>query len=131
MSQYIRLSEKAHELAQQAAEENNCSIEDFVSDLILILFGPSPDELDLAEIETLSDERLWILVNWPFALARQTRLWELTARSKEDGLSEAENTELEQLIDKWDDYILRRSTALLILKQRGHDVEERLGWRIR
>jgi hypothetical protein len=59
---------------------------------------------------------------WP----EGARLRELTARVKRASLTEAEQAELEALIDEADRYALLRSRALLVLKGRGHDVEARL-----
>jgi hypothetical protein len=50
----------------------------------------------------------------------------LIALGKAGIRSSAEAAEAEQLIDLVDRHMLLRSEALLILKQRGHDVESKL-----
>lgn len=52
-----------------------------------------------------------------------TRLRGLTETSKIGKLTDAEEIELDSLIDQYDDYVLARSTALLLLKRRGYDIE--------
>lgn len=69
------------------------------------------------DIQNYSDDQLWDVVdNYP---KQDTRLNELTALGKQGKLSADELTELEQRIDAWDQQILLRSEALLLLKQRG------------
>lgn len=77
-------------------------------------------------MNAFSDEQLWALVYRPFALAQDVHLRELTALGKAGHRSDAEQAEMERLIDLFDQYVLVRSQALVLLKQRGYDVEQRL-----
>lgn len=82
-----------------------------------------PDDQHLAK---LPDEQLWALVHRKIAWPQDARLRELTALGKQGTLSTEEQAELESLIDAYDQYVLLRSQALLYLKRRGYDVEQRL-----
>lgn len=73
------------------------------------------------ELQTYNDDQLWYVVNnYP---VEGVRLNELTALGKQGKLSADEITELEQRIDSLDQQILLRSEALLLLKQRGHEID--------
>ena len=76
--------------------------------------------------ENLSDEELWEKVHQPLAYKVDTRLRQLTEMGKARDLSAEEQVELEGLIKEYDSYVLRRSKAMLLLKERGHDVMEQL-----
>jgi len=54
------------------------------------------------------------------------RLRDLTARGKQESLSEEEQAEIAGLIDEADRMMLLRSQALLVLQQRGHSVQDQL-----
>jgi hypothetical protein len=53
---------------------------------------------------------------------QDSRLHDLIARGKAQALSQHEQDEVEHLVGKVDRYMLLRSKALLLLKQRGHSV---------
>jgi len=68
-------------------------------------------------LQNYNDDQLWDVVNnYP---VEDLRLKELTALGKQGKLSADELTELEQRIDAWDQQILLRSEALLLLKHCG------------
>lgn len=76
------------------------------------------------KLQTYNNDQLWYVIhNYP---KQDVRLNELIALGKQGKLSADELTELEQRIDAWDQQILLRSEALLLLKQRGHEVEKQL-----
>jgi hypothetical protein len=74
------------------------------------------------KVDTLSDEQLIAVIHRPFAWPLDARLRELTALGRQGALTDAEQSEMEGLIRAWDQYVLMRSKALLLLKQRGRDV---------
>ena len=116
-----------YERARQIADESNRSVEAVLLDGLTLLFGSSPDvNISADELERYSDEQLWALVHQRLVLPHDMRLRQLIALGEQGQLSEEERTEMEGLIDLVDRYMLLRSRALLLLKQRGHDVEQRL-----
>ncbi|MCB9437734.1 MAG: hypothetical protein H6673_12230 [Anaerolineales bacterium] len=71
-----------------------------------------PHMIDM--LQNYNDDQLWDVVNnYP---VEDLRLKELTALGKQGKLSADELTELEQRIDAWDQQVLLRSEALLLLK---------------
>jgi hypothetical protein len=73
------------------------------------------------ELQHYNDDQLWGVVNnYP---VEDAHLNQLTVLGKQGKLSADEITELEQRIDSLDQQILLRSDALLLLKQRGHEID--------
>jgi hypothetical protein len=122
----LKISGKLYERAKQMSAESNRPVEAVLMDSLNLLFGVEDEDIQLDDLTNLSDEQLWGIVHQRLAWPQETRLRELTALGKQNLLSEDEQAELEQLIDRVDRYTLLRSQALLLLKQRGYDVEQRL-----
>lgn len=120
----LDLPDEMYERVRQIAEDSRRPVENILLESLVLLFGESP--LTPQQIETFSDAQLWAVVHRPLAWPLDARLRELTARSKRGDLTQDEQTELERLVDQVDNYILLRSKALLLLKERGHDIETRL-----
>jgi hypothetical protein len=128
MSQAIELQVPAEivERAEQIAKESNRSIETVLIEALSLLFGSSEAEISPKDLQNYTDERLWALVYQNLAWPQEVRLRELLALGKAGQLNEKEKASLEQLIKHVDHLTLIRSTAMLLLKQRGYDVEARL-----
>jgi hypothetical protein len=124
----LQLPEDLYERVRQIAEESNRPLENVLLDSLALLFGDWPDEATLSPqfLETLTDEQLWAIVHRALAWPQDIRLRELTTLGKQGNLSAEEQTEMERLVDQVDRYVLVRSQALVLLKQRGQDVEHRL-----
>jgi hypothetical protein len=69
-----------------------------------------------------SDAQLWAVVYQRLAWPQSQRLHELSAKNKREELTEDEQSELEYLLTLNDHAMLLRSEALLLLKNRGHDI---------
>lgn len=79
---------------------------------------------DLENLISFSDDQLWdVLLQHPVQ-QHETQLKELISHGKQRSLSPDEETQINELIDQIDQSILLRSQALLLLKQRGHEVEK-------
>jgi hypothetical protein len=124
----LQMPEELYERVRRIAEDSDRPVENVLLDSIALLFGelPPDDELTPQLLGTFSDEQLWAIVYRSLAWPQDTRLRELTALGKRGSLSDEEQTEMERLVDGVDRYVLLRSQALLLLKQRGYDVERRL-----
>ena len=123
----LELPEELYERVRQAAQDSQRSVESVLMDTIALMFASDVSEaLSPDDLETLHDEQLWAIVYRPLAWPQDTRLRELTALGKSGALSGDEQAEMEMLIDAVDRYVLLRAKALLLLKERGHDVEHRL-----
>jgi hypothetical protein len=69
-----------------------------------------------------SDAQLWAVVSQRLAWPQSQRLHELSAKNKLEKLTEDEQSEFEDLLALNDRAMLLRSEALLLLKNRGHDI---------
>lgn len=117
-----------YERVRQIAKNSDRPIESILLDSLVLLFGelPAVDELTPQRMATFTDEQLWAIVHHDLAWPQDARLRELTALGKSGQLTDLELTEIDMLIDRVDRTVFLRSQALLLLKQRGHDVEQRL-----
>lgn len=121
----LQLPDELYERLREIADDSHRPVESVLIDSLTLLFGDLPT-INPEQLVTFSDEQLWALVHRMIAWPQDARLRELTAQGKQRELSADEQSELESLIDAYDQYVLLRSQALLHLKQRGYDVEQRL-----
>src|SRR5258708_35376907 len=124
----LQLPEELYERVRQVAEDSKRPVENVLLESLAVLIADLPDDATLSPqvIETLSDEQLWAIVHRLLVWPQEVRLRELTALGKQGGLTSEEHAEMERLVDQIDRYVLMRSQALLVLKNRGHNVEHRL-----
>ncbi|MBN1311615.1 MAG: hypothetical protein JXB30_09365 [Anaerolineae bacterium] len=121
----VELPDDLYRRIREVAERNERSVESVLRESLEVMFGAAsmmPEEL-LALLEHYRDDQLWAVVYQRLAWPRKERLNELVARGKEEGLSKAEQEELEMLLDEVDSYTLVRSQALHLLEQHGQDVQ--------
>lgn len=121
----LHLPDKLYDRIRATAERHNRSLESVMVDSLALIFDTT-SHISPENLEEATDEELWAIVQRPLAFPVDIRLRELTALSKLGQLSPAQQEELDRLADHFDEYILLRSRALVVLKQRGHDVEQRL-----
>ena len=123
----LQIPQEILERARQIATESNRSVESVLLDAIALLFGTLPNNsLSLDELKTYNDEQLWAIVHQRLLLPQDTRLRQLVELGKQGLLSDDEKGEMQDLMDLVDHQMLLRSEALLLLKQRGHDIEQKL-----
>jgi hypothetical protein len=123
----LQIPPEIYQRARRIATENNRSVESVLLDGLTLLFGDLPDtSVQPNTLKNYSDEQLWAVIHQRLAWPQDTRLRELIAMGKQGQLSDDEQVEMERLIDLVDHHMLLRSEALLLLQQRGHDVESRL-----
>lgn len=120
----LDLPEELYERVNRVAQDTNRPVERVLLESLDLLFGDSADVME--SLDSYSDEQLWAVVYRQFAWPYDTRLRELTAQSKERQLTDDEGTELEKLVRLWDQYVLHRTQALVLLKQRGYDLDKLL-----
>jgi hypothetical protein len=121
----LQLPDELYERLREIADDSHRPVESVLIDSLTLLFGNLP-AINPQQLENFSDEQLWALVHRQIAWPQDARLRELTQLSKQGLLSSDQQSELESLVDAYDQYVLLRSQALLHLKQRGYDVEQRL-----
>ncbi len=124
----LEIPDELYERVRLIADDTSRPMESILLDSLNLLFGelPPTEALTLPILETFSDEQLWAIVYRPLTWHHDTRLRELTALSKISPLNPDELHEMEQLVATVDRYVLLRSQVLLLLKERGFDVERRL-----
>lgn len=120
----VTLPEDLYESVQADAARTGRSVEDLLVTEINAVYVQSVDTKSaLNLLETFSDDRLWQFVQRRIPWNRVVRQRELLALSER---SEDEQKELRDLIQDNDRYVLLRSKGLLLLKQRGYDVDSYL-----
>ena len=77
----------------------------------------------MKDLQQYTDDELWAVVDQRLTQKQDARLRELIALGKQGQLSADEQAEMEQLVDLVDHQMLLRSEALLLLQQRGHDID--------
>ena len=123
----IDLPSDVYERAQQIAQASDRSVESVILDGLRLLFGKLPEtNLSPDELTAYRDDQLWAIVHHRLAWPQETRLQQLIEQGKQATLSESEQSEMERLLDLVDHQMLLRSKALLLLKQRGYDVESEI-----
>ena len=88
-----------------------------------MLFSPFLENVqDPDALSGFSDEQLWMMVQQRLTPKQDARWRELADRGNRGVISDLEVTELEAWVARVDNQMLLRSRALLLLKQRGHDI---------
>lgn len=122
----LQIPDELFESLRETAVASERPIETVMLESLNVLFQrPSLAtniEALLLELRAYTDEQLWAVVYRRLPWTQSLRLHELAAKGKQGFLTETETTELEQLVDLNDRYMLLRSEALLLLKQRGQDI---------
>ena len=122
----LDLPEDLYERVRQVAEQSQRPLERVLVESIHILFVHLPTSTDvattLAALPGYSDAQLWAVVYQRLAWPQSQRLHELSAKNKLEKLTEDEQSEFEDLLTLNDRAMLLRSEALLLLKNRGHDI---------
>jgi len=119
----LDIPDELYERLQEAAEASGRSVEHVLLESIEVIFQA---ETELPRVETFADctnELLWSVVQRRLSWSQSLRLRELSGKNKVQPLTEIEQTELVHLLDLVDNYMLMRSEALLLLKQRGQNID--------
>ena len=118
----LHLLPHIYKAIRRIAENSSQSVEEVVISSLEVLYGE--DEPGI--LEHFSDEVLWKVARKSLSPQYEARLDELIAQSKEASLNKAEQAELDSLLEIVDRLMLARSKALVLLKQRGHDIDHYL-----
>ena len=112
---------------RQIALENEQSVEAVLIESLNLLYGDfTGEDLSLEALKDYSDEQLLAIVHRRLAWPQNSRLRELAALGDEGEMSAEQLDEMEGLIELVDHQMLLRSEALLLLKQRGCDIQRHL-----
>ena len=121
----LTLSEDVLQEIAEIAKLRSQTVEDYLKDSIEAQYSKSrfdPDEV-YPLLDNYDDEQLWIVAHKRVPHSDDARYRKIVESKKTRTLTSEETTEFEALVDLYDAYILVRSKALLLLKQRGHDVD--------
>lgn len=117
---YQRLKKRAEEMHRSVEEEALVALETSV---------PQQDELPrdwkelLDSMSALNDEALWQAAQNDLGRKANAGIRRLRAKRRTRGLTVAEQERLAELLRQEDKGMLIRAQALLLLKQRGRDIE--------
>ncbi len=125
---WVELPNDIYEPMQRIAQERDSSVQNVLIGFLKMLISDEFDVASLtpAQLESYSDEELWAIVWRPLATSVDLRLQELSDLADLGKLTDVQREEMARLVGAVDHYVLIRSKALVMLKKRGHDVENRL-----
>jgi hypothetical protein len=123
----LQIPDELYARLEQVAAHAAQSPEAVLQESIDVLLSEPTNDLamnaQLAALPIYSDQQLWSVVHKRLLPEKSQRLHELLAAAKQNELNDATKEELSSLVDLVDRYMLLRSQALLLLKQRGQDIE--------
>jgi hypothetical protein len=122
----LRLPEDSYWRLQRMATALRRPLEEAASQTIRGNLPPAVDDLpaelqgELAAWASLADERLWEIARDSLPTDQWQRHRRLLRKNEAGALTDAEREELAGLRTATDQFVLRRSSALALLKWRGH-----------
>lgn len=122
----IEIPEELYKRIEQVALRSGQSFETAFLESMSFLYTTIPlgdTERVLQEMAALSDVKLWAIVYQRLTPQTQEQFHLLLQKGNQGLLSATEKFELEELIQLHDYQVLLRSEALLLLKQRGYDLD--------
>lgn len=122
----LPIPDELYERMQEAAAASERSLEDVLLETLGVAFQTDVDFPSLEALGKYTNEQLWAVVQRRVAWGQSLRLRELSAKNKLQKLTQDEEIELDHLLDLNDSYILLRSQALLLLKERGQNISSHL-----
>jgi hypothetical protein len=120
----VELPDLLYQRLVNTAQVMQCSLEEVI--LRTLTVGSPPDwanvpaefQADLAALDRLEDEALWVAARAERTEAEMVRDGELLELKQEQGLSEAEVSELAKLREDADRFMLRKAHAAALLRWR-------------
>ena len=114
-----------YERAEAIASDSGRSAESVIVDGLSLLFGELTEmELEPEQLPTLDDEQLWALVQRRLTPKQDARLRDLLELGNRGQIHSQDEGELAQLVSMVDQQMVLRSKALVLLQQRGHDIDQ-------
>jgi plasmid stability protein len=125
----VELPDDLYERLQRRAVESQRSLGDEVIEVLRASEPPEDDgirtglEAELTRLETLDDASLWKIARRRIFVRKSRRMESLNFKRQDCGLNAAERRVSEQLLAEFDRHMLIRAHVLLLLKQRGYDID--------
>ena len=126
----LHLPQEMLQRLQRMAEVTRQSVEDVAFQTIKGNLPPLIDDVPvelrarLADLQTLSDKALWDVVQETLPTTQWQRHEQLLIKNETGALTASERAELERLRAATDQFVLRRSFALALLKWRGYTISQ-------
>jgi hypothetical protein len=124
----IELPEEIYQRLKDMATATQRSVEEVIFQTIRGNLPPAlddlpPDQRDLvADLHLRSDEALWAVARESLPDQHWRRHQRLLDKAQTSALTGAERTELTELREATDHFVIRRSYALALLKWRGYTI---------
>lgn len=116
----INLPDEIYQRAERFARLANRDVASILVDTIQLSIPPvSGDITDLQPVSILSDEQVLMLNELQMQLEQDTRLSELLDRQQAATLAEDDRSELQTLMQVYQEGLLRKATALSEAVKRG------------
>lgn len=128
MSDYIlTIPEEVYVRARQIAEETSQPVDQVMIEYLRTLSAPLPallpdEEAELEALRNLSDDALWTIAREQMPHHLQTRMQDLMDKNSLGTIAPEEYSELESLVERGQQLMVRKSEAAALLTQRGHKV---------
>jgi len=123
----LRIPDELYQQVEKAAQASERPVENVLLDSISLFvnYPQTPQQLDkwVEQLSNYTDSQLWSVVYHRLVENDALRLSELSDKNAEGKLTSQEQDELTSLLQLVDRDMLLRSEALLLLQQRGHDVQ--------
>lgn len=113
----IELPPSLYHTLEALAQRQHMPIEALARDVLSESLLPTPDDL-----EGYSDAQLSQFLAEPFNTLYQDRIDRLTEQAKMGTFTQAQRQRLDYFLALYAEYIVLRSKALALLKERGHDL---------
>lgn len=129
MSDYtISIPDSLYEKAQRVAQQNAQSVDEVIRTRLEDAFDdplldiPPDEQAELKAMAYLSDDTLWTLASEQMPKTVQERMSVLMTKNTRGTISDAEYSELSELVERGNRFTLRKAQAMKYLMDRGHKV---------
>ncbi|MBW3540068.1 MAG: hypothetical protein KY476_07355 [Planctomycetes bacterium] len=128
----LTLPEPLYQRLRERAEQAHRSLEEETLEALATAIpvdGALPPELSklMESLNSLDDSAVWDAARRRLPADIGHELESLHLKGQSEGLNEAECAELARLVGLYEQQMLVRAQAVVLLKQRGHDVSELIG----
>lgn len=122
----VTLPDDVYQILKARAERAQRSVEDELVTLAVAALEDEPISVDIQEavasLDDLDDAALWQAAESRLSPTDSAAVENLHLKRQRTGLSDVEKQRLASLMHLYEKALLIRSHALLLLKQRGHDI---------
>jgi hypothetical protein len=128
MSDYVlTVPEEVYARARQIAEDTSQLVDEVMIEYLRTLSTPLPtlppdEEAELDALKNLSDDALWTIAREQMSDDLQVRMQDLMDKNSIGTITSDEYTELEGLVERGQQLMVRKSEAAALLTQRGYKV---------